>query len=101
MYPGIKSKDYTDLRDVIATYLLRELPTVEFTNAVLDSDHELVEEIQQFGSYDTMTREYIFNACSEFLLKVPHLCNSDASKKEIEKFDKDLKKAYADWIINF
>lgn len=95
MYDGITAKDYNDLRDVIATYLLRELPTIFFTNAVLDSDPELVEEIAEFGSYDTMSRDHIFESCTQFLLNRSSPSHKDP---DAEMVDKSLKEAYASWM---
>lgn len=98
MYKGISSEEFKNFKDVIATYLLQELPTDSFAKAVIDSEPELIEELTEFSAYDTMARDITFDACANFLLKMPHPCNSGASAAIIEEFDRNLKKAYVEWV---
>lgn len=98
MYKGISYEEFKNFKEVIATYLLQESPTDSFAKAVIDSDSELLEELVEFGAYDTMTREITFDSCANFLLKVPHPCNSGASEAIVKEFDRNLKNAYTEWV---
>jgi hypothetical protein len=96
MYKGVPPEEYLNCRVVIATYLFDQLPTESFMNALLDSDSELVEELVEFGAYDTMSRECAFEACAQFLLGCSFVSESDSEHSD---FMKKLKKAYSFWIL--
>lgn len=95
MYKGISSEEFRKFKDVIATYLLRELPTDSFAKAVIDSEPELVEELTVFSAYDTMARDITFDACAQLLMGRPHPSHNDP---EHDEFAEALKRAYAEWV---